>query len=70
MSSLSVPEQADAILASKRRTNRPHPDEPGKRIIGWIVDEDKIGLGVGLLALEEVENRAARGHQQSMTEPK
>lgn len=59
MCDLTVSEQADNILASKRRTNRPHPDVPGKRIIGWVVDEDKIGLGVGLLALEEIEKRAA-----------
>lgn len=60
MSKLSIPEQADAILTSKRRVNWPHPDEPSKRVIGWVVDEDKIGLGVGLLALEEVERRALR----------
>lgn len=57
MSIPAISDQADAILASKRRTNRPHPDEPGKRIIGWIVDEEKIGLGTGLLAIEEIERR-------------
>ena len=53
-----IPDQVAAILASKRQTNRPHPDEPGKRIIGFIVDENDIGLSTGLLALERIQKAA------------
>lgn len=58
MTNFTVPEQANNILASGRRSNRPHPDDPTKRIIGWVVDEDEVGMGEGLLALEEIERRA------------
>lgn len=49
-------ERADAILASGSRGN--HPCGGGKRIVGWIVDEDLVGLSDGLFAIEEIEKRA------------
>lgn len=59
---LTVEQRADLLLSSKRRANLPHPRDPTKRIVGWVVDADKIGLGVGILALEEIERRAARAN--------
>lgn len=44
---MTTEERVHAIINSKRRTNRPHPDEPGKRIIGWIVDADIAGMSEG-----------------------
>lgn len=64
MDNLSTKERADAFLACKRRCNIPHPREPGKRIVGWVVDEDVAGLGLGLLALDEIERRAAVSSSQ------
>ena len=61
MAILTIEQRADAILKVTHRGNLPHPDHPGKRIIGWIVDEDLAGLSDGLFALEEIQSRAVRG---------
>jgi len=55
---LSTKERADAILAINHLSNMPHPDKPGMRIMGWVVPEDVAGLGVGILAIEEIQRRA------------
>jgi hypothetical protein len=50
--------RADAILATSRKVNMPHPDHEGKRVVGWVVDEDTAGLSDALFALEEIARRA------------
>lgn len=66
MTDMSIHERADAFLASKRRCNIPHPDERGKRVVGFVVDEDVAGLGLGLLALDEIAARA--GHARTFAD--
>lgn len=58
MADLSTKERADAILAITHLSNIPHPDKSGMRIMGWVVPEDIAGLGVGILAIEEIQRRA------------
>lgn len=55
---MTASERADAILATKRRTNMPYPREPGKRIVGFVVDEEIAGLSEALFALDEIVKRA------------
>jgi hypothetical protein len=62
----STSDLADKILASKRRGNHPcHNGESGKRLVGWIMDEDVVGLSDGLFAIEEIEKRAASSQRSS-----
>ena len=49
---------ANIILASRHRVNYPHPKEAGKRIVGWVIDEDDAGLSDALFAVEEIVRRA------------
>jgi hypothetical protein len=53
-------ERISAILSCKHRSNIPHPNHPGKRLVGWIVDEDVAGLSDSLFALEEIERLATK----------
>ena len=62
---MTIPEVEDqvvAILTSKNAVNYPHPHYPGKRIVGWAVDEGLIGLGTALLAVDEIQRRALRSN--------
>jgi uncharacterized small protein (DUF1192 family) len=38
-------------LKEARRANIPHPPYPGKRLVGFILDEDVAGLSDGLFML-------------------
>lgn len=57
-------DRAKAILSSGRKTNRPHPDEPGMRIVGWIVPDDDAGLSDAIFALDDITS-AATAHFKS-----
>lgn len=52
---MTIGERTDAVIASKRHGNIPH--SPGKRLVGWIVDEELAGLSDGLFVMDEVEKR-------------
>ena len=55
----SVEDQVNAILSTRGAVvNYPHPHKVGKRIVGWVIDEEKIGLGTAILAVEEIQRRA------------
>jgi len=50
--------RAALIIESRRMTNMPHPDSPGMRIVGWIVDESVAGLTESHTALSIIADRA------------
>lgn len=54
---MTIEERADAIVASTSTSNIPHPNHPGKRIVGWIVDENLAGLSDALFAMDVIRKR-------------
>lgn len=53
-------EAATPLIECDRRTNRPDPCVDGERIVGFVIDQDFIGLGLSepLFALEALVNVA------------
>jgi hypothetical protein len=51
-------ERAEKIISTGCMVNIPDPHHPGKRIVGWRVDEDLAGLSSALFALEIIRDRA------------
>ena len=50
----SIDVEADRIASRTTTFNRPAPDKPGMRMVGWYVPEDQVGLGTTLLALDRI----------------
>lgn len=55
---MSTADRASAVLATKRRANIPHPDDPSMRVVGWVIPEELAGLSAALFALDEIVKRA------------
>lgn len=45
---------ADMLAECSTIVDIPHPARPGKRIIGWVVDDSHINIGVSNLAIRAI----------------
>lgn len=45
---------ADSIANSPQKITIPHPTRKGFLIVGWVVPEDNVKIGIASLALSEI----------------
>jgi len=50
-------ERIQQIIQSRSLCNIPHPNMPGYRIVGWVVEQDIAGLSEGTQAILEISHR-------------